>query len=148
VAAAEKDSECDKEKKKTTEKVAAQMMACVFMRGAHHKMHGPLLKELDNDCTLGESKCPDTVEEALEIMTVHSERNKNRRPIGKKINDELGTAFAQTGKMTKEEMMQLGLCFKCGQRGHRAFQCKETEPKQALQTEKEPEFPWEKDEKK
>jgi hypothetical protein len=144
VAAAEKDIEYDKAKKKTTEKVAAQMLACVFMRGADHKMYGHLMKELDNDYTLGDSKYPDTVEDALEIMTVYYERNKNRRSTRSKINEELGLTFAQTNQTTKEEMMQLGLCFKCGKKGHRAFECKEKGPVQALQTKTEDsdKFPW------
>ena len=146
VAAAEKDSEYEKSKKKTTEKVAAQMSACVFMRGADYKMYGPLLKELDNDYIFGDSKYPDTVEEALEVMTVYCERNKNRRQIRSKQSEGLEMTFAQTNKMSKEEMMEQGLCFKCGKKGHRAFECKETEPKQATQVETEPEFPWEKDE--
>ena len=106
-----------------------KMMASLFMNGANPGFK-PLLRDLANDYSLGAALYPATLEEAFEVLQVFTEQpvyqaivkkqvGKTRRE--KEIKEAPDLSFAQ---MTKEQMKKKGLCFKCGNHGHRAFECK------------------------
>ena len=88
---AEKEPNHSKEPQKATEKAKGKMPACFFMKGATQKAFGQLLKDLDNDCALGEDKFPETMEQALEVLNVCEQRNtakKPQQPQGPRSQDE------------------------------------------------------------
>ena len=104
-------------------------MVSLFMNGANPGFK-PLLQGLENDYSLGAALYPAILEEAFEVLQVFTEQPVYqaivKKQVGKtrqeKENREApDLSFAQ---MTKEQMKKKSLCFKCGNQGHRAFECK------------------------
>jgi len=67
VKVAERDPKYAKSKTATIEKEKGKMLAVAFVEGAD-KSFKPLLNDLEQDCSLGDDKCPATVEEALQVL--------------------------------------------------------------------------------
>jgi len=99
------------------------MLAIAFVEGAN-KSFKPLLSDSEQDCSLGDDKHPETVEEALQVLSMHEQQTMKRFVKKKfKSDDEsqpLSLSFAQ-----KTQMMKQGLCFKFGKQGHSIKDCPE-----------------------
>ena len=99
----------------------------MFVEGAHFGFK-PLLRDLENDCALGAAMHPETVDEALQVMTVYAEQPmceaivKKMRKKKAHDDEEEPVSFAQ---MTREQKMKKGLCFQCGKEGHIRKDCPE-----------------------
>ena len=107
-----------------------KMMAFLFLNGTNlgFKL---LLHNLANDYSLGAALYPATLEEAFDVLQVFTEQPVYQAIVKKKIGktrqekerrEAPDLSFAQ---LTKEQMKKMGLCFKYGKQGHRAFECKE-----------------------
>ncbi len=126
VVLAEKDptygSSVDQRKIVSSER--GKVLAYVFMARAKKELK-PLLHALDNDYALGDNKFPDSVEEALQVLSAYKDCNvKKAFGASKGKEDER----PELTLMQKQEMYNKGLCFKCGKPGHKSFQCKEKKP--------------------
>jgi len=128
-AVAERDPKykAGKANEELTKTARDRMIASMFMEGAHFGFK-PLLRDLENDYALGAAMYPETVNEALQVMTVYAEQPMYKA-IMKKIwkkkaqeDEEEPVSFAQ---MTREQKMKKGLCFKCGKEGHIRKDCPE-----------------------
>ena len=107
---------------KTLEETKNKMLACDFMDGAG-RAHQPLLKDLEQDHSLGEGKCPNTSEEALQVLTAHEDQHR----LNKKRNRlrELQDAESPVSSFgQKIESIEKQVCFKCQMPGHKVHQCK------------------------
>ena len=108
------------------------MLAFAFMDGAsqHYK---PLLKDFEQDYSLGEGKYPTTMEEALQVLTAYKDQhglNKERNRM-QEIADAPDLLFAQ-----KIELIKKQVCFKCHKPGHKYYQCKEKEKNKEMEKNK------------
>jgi hypothetical protein len=101
-----------------------KMLAYMFMEGAEKKIYASLMKNMRNDHALGNEKYPETVEEALQVMMLYSEGMHTKK---KKDEEKLALGYAQISASKRREMMKKGLCFKCGEKGHRAMNCPKKE---------------------
>ena len=126
VAQKEKSRKTSQEKESIAREKVSVML---FMEGSHRGFR-PLLRDFESDYTLGVAKYPSTLEEALQIMTVH-EGQPVYKSIMKKSNRKKGGneepvehAF---GQVTKKEMRKKGQCFKCGKKWSRGHICEKTE---------------------
>ena len=108
-----------------------KMVAYLFVQGAN-KIYKPLLKGLDNDYTLGDDRYPETIEEAMTVLTEYGNRNGGTPYPKKQPEEKVELNFAQ---MSVEEMRRKGLCYKCGKKGHRAFECKKVDDNKTEQKE-------------
>ena len=83
-----------------------------------------MLKDLEQDHSLGEGKCPATMEEVLQVLTAC----KDQHGLNKKC-DRLGELWdaASPGLSIaqKIELIEKQVCSKCQNPGHKAHQCKE-----------------------
>ena len=98
----------------------------MFMQGAN-KNYKSLLNGIDNDFTLGDDRYPETIEEALQVMSEFGNHNIKHKNQSVKREESSAVSF---GQMTKAEMMSKGLCFKCGEHRHRAMECKNDKKKE------------------
>lgn len=103
-----------------------QLLASLFMEGGNRGFK-PMLRDLESDFALGASLYPGTPAEALQVMMVY-ETNPIYKAImrklkKKKASDEDSGIYEQNFMMTKMEMIKKGLCFKCGEKGHKAQDC-------------------------
>ena len=125
VKAAERDPKYSKDANKTLEDTKNKMLAYAFMDGTR-RAYRPLLKDLEQDYSLGEGKCLATLEEALQVLTAfedqHGLNKKHNRLRELRDAENPGLSFAQ-----KIELIKKQVCFKCKKPGHKAHQCKETE---------------------
>ena len=122
VKAAERDSNYAKDKDKALAATREKMLAYAFMDGAGRAFK-PLLKDLEQDYSLGEGKYPTNLEEALQVLTAFEDQhglNKKRNRL-RELADAPELNFAQ-----KIEMIKKQVCFKCNKPGHKAYQCKQT----------------------
>jgi len=90
------------------------MLALMFMDGADKQVCGFLLKKLHDDFSLGDAKCPEDAQEALQVLQLHANKNKKFK---KKSSDEENPSlqFVQ---------VQMGpKCWKCGKHGHAKKDC-------------------------
>ena len=93
------------------------MLAFVFMNGANYKKFGYLMKNLSEDYALDAGKYPESVEDALQVLTLHEETSVKKKK--QRCNDpEMKLSFAQNRK-----------CFKCGKEGHIKKDCPELKSK-------------------
>jgi len=102
------------------EKEKGEMLAIAFMEGAN-KCFKPLLNDLEQDYSLGDDKYPNTVEEALQVLSMYEQQTLKRMVKKQPKNDDdapLNLSFAQ-----QKEMKKNGLCFKCGKHGHVMKDC-------------------------
>ena len=51
----------------------SRMLAVMFMDGANKKLFGSLMRSLESDFVLGAGMYPETVEDALQVLTLHGE---------------------------------------------------------------------------
>jgi hypothetical protein len=105
------------------------MLAYLFMAGAKG-VYSNLLVSLEDDFALGESKYPETVEDALQVLTLQSERHVKEIKKESSKNDNVvpDLSFVQP---KKSDMWKKSLCFKCGQKGHKAAECPHSKEEQA-----------------
>ena len=115
-----------KSKEEKTEMARDAFIAYAFMEQAHRGFK-PLIRDLENDFALGAALYPQTLEEALQILTMYSEQPlyKSIMKKPKKRGDENETPDMSFAQLSKDQMRKQGLCFKCGKKGHRAFECNE-----------------------
>ena len=120
VKAAERDHKHSKDADQTKEAMKDNMLACTFMGGSQ-RAHWPLLKNSEQDPSLGEGKCPATSEEALQVLTACEDQhglNKRRNRLQELQDAEnLGSSFAQKIKLIEKQV-----CLKCQKLGHKTCQ--------------------------
>jgi len=100
------------------------MLAIASVEGAN-KSFKPLLDDLEQDHSLGDDKCPETIEEVLQVLSMCKKQTLKRIKKKKHKSDDdapLSLSFAQ-----KNQMMKQGLCFKCGKQGHVMKDCPKKE---------------------
>ena len=120
VRIAEKDSQYQADKEAVLKKEQEKMLAFMFMDGANKKIYGALMRKLHDDHSLGDAKFPDTIEEALQVLSMKGTKSLKQR--GKSDVDE-GTRDLSFTQMSKTQLRKKGLCFKCGKKGHMAKDC-------------------------
>ena len=76
--------------------------------------YGQLLRSLENDHALGNDWYPRDMEEAIQVMTLYSERALKRK---EKDKDGASLSFAQWKQNIK--------CWNCGKKGHHKSECPE-----------------------
>lgn len=104
------------DKKKNDEAIRKEkekFMAAMFMDGWDKKHFGGLLRNMENDHALGVKLYPATVEDAFQILLLHSERIKKKNGGSKESEDE--------GKM-KLSFAEFK-CWLCGEEGHKKTDC-------------------------
>ena len=72
VKTAEKNPGYNKGKQQTIDSERDKMLAYRFMDGANQGFV-PLLRDMENDYLLGHAKFPETIEEALQVLTLYTE---------------------------------------------------------------------------
>jgi hypothetical protein len=116
---AEKDPDYSGGKKAEKEAIMEQergkMLACAFMEGTNKTMKS-MMKDLEHDFALGQTKYPTTVEEALQVMTLYTDSNKSKSKKGQ-LKEEESPALSFAHCVRK------GKCFKCGKQGHKRADC-------------------------
>lgn len=135
VAVAEKDPKYNQGKAKAISRERDRMLAYMFMQSGH-KGFTPLLRDMENDYALGHGKFPETVEEALQVLTMYMEQPLYKiimKKQKKEKQDGEATPEMSFAQMSKKEKMKKGLCFKCGKKGHLAANCKEDEEEEEQQ---------------
>jgi hypothetical protein len=131
-----------------------RMLAVMFMDGGN-KGFKHVLRDLENDYALGAALYPAAVEEAFQVMKVYEEqplyksimknaRSEKGKPCSKwtqiEEEQEFMGQFVQGSKLpqdVKEQCMRERCCFKCGKKGHKAFECKTPEKKSMMAQVKE-----------
>jgi Zinc knuckle len=113
----------DDKRKKAREK----MIVILFMDGAN-KGFKPLMRDLENDYVLGTNKYPATLAEALQVLMVYSEQPVYKAIMKKlkkrqSVETEEGSPDISFVQMKKIDMIKKGLCFRCGEKGHKASEC-------------------------
>ena len=125
-----------------------KFLACLFMEGGNYG-HKVLLRDLEQQHSVGVKQFPVTVAQALQVMTIHAEaptyknimkKHKSQHRKDNRGQDEgidipeLTFAMTTTGK-SKAKILQLRkkkLCFICEQPGHVAKEC-DNNPDKAAQ---------------
>jgi Zinc knuckle len=125
----------DEKRKKAREK----MIVVLFMEGTN-KGFKPLLRDLENDYV--PNKYPATLVEALQVLMVYAEQ-----PVYKSIMKKLkkkqlaetdeGSPEVAFVQMKKTKMIKKGLCFQCGEKGHKASECKKKKKEDEETTERD-----------
>jgi hypothetical protein len=118
----------DKSKDKADEKrlrAKEKMTVVLFMEGAS-KGFKPLIRDFENDHVLGSNEYPETIAEALQVMMVFADQpvykaimKKMKKKRSMDDNGNPDVSFV----MSKIEMIKKGLCFKWGDKGHKASEC-------------------------
>ena len=104
----------------TIKEVRGKFLTHIFMDGANKKAFRFLMRDLHNNYALGNDNYPDTVEDALQVLTLYGERsNKIEKKKGKNDDDKSTDAsFAQQDGKTV-------VCWRCGKEGHVKKNCPE-----------------------
>ena len=95
-----------------------RMLAFMFMDGANKKLYGSVVRGLESDHALGAVLYPDTVEDALQVLTLHSEHGLRKAGKGKQNEEITAVGYAQVDKKKVK-------CWKCGKAGHVKKDCPE-----------------------
>jgi hypothetical protein len=117
-AAKKNEKEYKKNPVATVDIERGRMLAFMFMDGANKKLYGSLVRGLENDHALGAVLYPDTVEDALQVLTLHSEHGLRKVGKGKQLDEGLEMSMSQVAK-------KKGKCWKCGKAGHVKKDCPE-----------------------
>lgn len=125
VKVAEQDTKYAKSKTKVMEQERNKMLAFLFMDGANRQQYGFLLRDLGKDHALGTNQYPETVEDALQVLSLYGQRRKPRKSSEDKM-DKVDLSHAQMDKR-KRKMK----CWNCGEIGHGVKDC----PKRAENVE-------------
>ena len=126
VKMAEQDPKRKANKSKIIEQEKNKMLAFLFVDGANRQQCGFLMRDLGEDHALGSNQHPETVEDALQVLSLYGQKRKSKKPG----EDKVETSFAQSEKR-KSKMK----CWNCGEIGHGVKDC----PKRAANTESEQE---------
>ena len=103
-------------KKMSVKEERNRMLAFMFMRGANRIWYGGVLKGIVSQYALGVPEFPQTVEEALEALTLIDESRVPRRV---EKDDERKVTLVQHAKSQRIK------CWKCGKTGHKKQDCPE-----------------------
>ena len=112
---AKKDPKYKDKKTDAREKARDAVLACVFMDRANKKRFGHMMKKLEQDYALdGDTKYPESVEDALRVLTMYEESNlkRGKQSSGEDVSPKL--SFAQRRKVE---------CYECGEEGHIKRNC-------------------------
>jgi hypothetical protein len=136
----------DAKSKAAKEKEARERVLAVMFMDGGNKGYKQLLRGLENDYTLGAGLYPTTVEDAFQVMKVYEEQplytnflksesgKKSPYPQKKERTAEeyipemqagsflQGMSKAEKGKF-RAQCRDKNLCYKCGGKGHKGFQC-------------------------
>jgi hypothetical protein len=112
-------------KQKNQEK---KMIVVLFMEIAN-KGFKPLLRDLENDYVLGVNKYPATLVESWQVLMVYAEQPVYKsimKKLKKKqlVETDKGSPEVAFALMKKTKMIKKGLCFHCGEKGHKASEGK------------------------
>lgn len=124
VKVAEKNPKYKKNAEGTMSIERDRLLAAMFLDGTDKKQYGYLLKQLQNDYSLGSDQYPDDAETALRVLTLYEEQSGKKKKKEYKKEDEL--SFAQS------ELK----CWECGEVGHRKIDCPDKDKKKILIREK------------
>jgi len=107
-----------------------RLLACMFMDGANMKRYGRLMKDLADDYALGEAKYPESLEEALQVLSMYHKEGKGK---DKRLENDPGLEMTFVQRRGPR-------CWKCGECGRVKKDCpreQQTGETNAAQ------FPWE-----
>jgi hypothetical protein len=115
--------DADKSGAKIDEK-QQKAIVVLFMEGVN-KGFKPLLRDLENDYVLGANKYPAMLVETLQVLMVYAEQPVYKLIMKKLKKKQLvetgeGTPEVAFAQMKKTKMIEKGLCFRCGEKGHKA----------------------------
>lgn len=127
VKVAEQDSKYKNNKSKIIEQEKNKMLAFLFMDGANRQQYGFILRDLGKDHALGTNQYPETVEDALQVLSLYGQRRKPKKG-GDDMQDEIAKVELSHAQMDRERKMK---CWNCGEVGHRVKDC----PKRAVKEE-------------
>ena len=74
VVIAKKNPKYSMQASKILDEERDKMLTFLFMDGARKKQYGFLLKDLSNDCAVGNMNYPDSVEDGLQVLTLYAEK--------------------------------------------------------------------------
>jgi len=116
---AKKENNYAKKKAETIKEAKDKMIAFMFMNGARYKTFGFMMKNLSEDYALNAGKYPETVEDALQVLTLYEETMFKK--IKTREEQTMSMSFTQT---------ETRKCWKCGKVGHVKTNCPEMKPEQ------------------
>ena len=110
VKAAEREPKDSKDADKTLEDTKIEMLAHTFMDGTG-RVYWPLLKDLEQDYSLGEGKYSATLEEALQVLTAFEDQHGLNKKCNRlrELQDAVNPALSFAQKI---ELIKKQVCFK------------------------------------
>jgi len=87
------------------------------MDGANKKCCGVLMRDIGDDFALGNGHYPETIEDALQVLSLHSDQKHSIKHDRNDSSDEARVTLAQADGKKKTT------CWNCGKKGHVKKDC-------------------------